>query len=200
MPAPGPQNPTPNFADAERRKSYTSSFSWMDWSRSEPPSALAWIRWSQWTVVGTAVLARRVCMNASIAVWPSTSCRATRSGCSSTRLFPGSISCVSGSVRWESRTFSARVRGRPSLLRTTSKRRPIAPYTSETRSGVDSMVTNTLTLLDRSRSGARGRGLRTHSRVWAPSLGAQVRLCAASVACRRVERARDGQRDCPKYS
>ena len=73
MPAPGPQKPTPNLADAERRKSKTSSFSSNDCSRSLPPSARAWIRWSQCTVVGTAVRALRVCMNDSITVWPSTS-------------------------------------------------------------------------------------------------------------------------------
>ena len=43
-------------------------------------STRAWIRWSQWIEVGTATRARPVCMNCSIAVWPSTSWNTTRSG------------------------------------------------------------------------------------------------------------------------
>ena len=36
-------------------------------TRADPtaPSTRAWIRWSQWIVVGTATLSRRVCMNCS---------------------------------------------------------------------------------------------------------------------------------------
>ena len=69
IPAPGSQNPTPYLAAADLRNPYTSSFSASDSLRSCTPSCLAWMRWSQWIVVGTATLSLRVCMNWSIAVW-----------------------------------------------------------------------------------------------------------------------------------
>ena len=80
MPAPGPQNPAPYLAAAERRKSYTSLFSASDSRRSDAPSTRACIRWSQCIVVGTATDSRCVCINCSMPVCPSTSCRMTRSG------------------------------------------------------------------------------------------------------------------------
>ena len=39
-----------------------------DSDKSEDAPTLAWIKWSQWTLVGTAVLDLRVCMNTSMAV------------------------------------------------------------------------------------------------------------------------------------
>ena len=61
-----------------------------------PPSTLAWMRWSQWTVVGTATLSRIVCIKLSITVWPRTSWSATRSGLREIWLTPGSTSWFFG--------------------------------------------------------------------------------------------------------
>ena len=78
------------------------------------PSTRAWMRWSQWIVVGTATrcaprlhelqhagLAEHVLEDHAIGAQRTGSC------------WPGSSSWCSGSSRWPSRTLSARVSGRP---------------------------------------------------------------------------------------
>ena len=48
--------------------------------RSASAPTWAWIRWSQWTVVGTAASSRPASMNCRTAIWAVASCIATRSG------------------------------------------------------------------------------------------------------------------------
>ena len=45
-----------------------------------PSATLAWMRWSQWTVVGTGTSSRPAAMSWSATIWARASCRATRSG------------------------------------------------------------------------------------------------------------------------
>ena len=68
MPEPGPQKPRPYLADVDRRKSKTSllSLTAVVVSFSAPSKAV--IRWSQWTVVGTATSVRPDCMNCRMAI------------------------------------------------------------------------------------------------------------------------------------
>ena len=80
IPLPGAQNPMPYFADTERRKSYTSRLVSMATPMSILAPTLARIRWSQWTVDGTAVCGRPAVMNWSSAICAVASCMATRSG------------------------------------------------------------------------------------------------------------------------
>ena len=80
MPEPGFQNPMPYRADTVLRNSYTSLLTSSASLRSMSAPALAWIRWSQWTVVGTATSSRPAVMNCSSAIWAVASCMATRSG------------------------------------------------------------------------------------------------------------------------
>ena len=80
MPEPGFQNPMPYLADTDSKKSYTSALVSMAASRSTWPSVRAWMRWSQWTVDGTATWGSPAVMNCSSAIWAVASCMATRSG------------------------------------------------------------------------------------------------------------------------
>ena len=80
MPEPGFQKPIPYLLEVARRKSKTSLFSTSASLVSDSAPTRAWIRWSQCTVVGTAVLARPACMNWRMAICPVTSWSATRSG------------------------------------------------------------------------------------------------------------------------
>ena len=83
MPEPGFQKPMPYLAETVRRKSYTSLFDCSAARRSERASMWAWMRWSQWTVVGTATWGSPAVMNCRRAIWAVASCMATRSGYSS---------------------------------------------------------------------------------------------------------------------
>ena len=80
MPLPGFQKPTPYLADTERRNSYTSLLMSRANFRSMSAPALAWMRWSQCTVLGTATSASPAVMNCSSAICAVASCMATRSG------------------------------------------------------------------------------------------------------------------------
>ena len=80
MPLPGRQKPMPYLAETVRRKSYTSALVSSATWRSAMAPTFAWIRWSQWTVVGTATSGRPAVMNWRSAIWAVASCMAMRSG------------------------------------------------------------------------------------------------------------------------
>ena len=80
IPLPGFQKPMPYFSDTVRRNSYTSLLVSSANLRSMSAPALAWMRWSQCTVDGTATRASPAVMNCSSAIWAVASCMATRSG------------------------------------------------------------------------------------------------------------------------
>ena len=80
IPLPGFQNPMPYFSLTVRRNSYTSEFTSSAKCRSTSAPDLARIRWSQWTVEGTATSGRPAVMNCRSAIWAVASCMATRSG------------------------------------------------------------------------------------------------------------------------
>ena len=63
MPEPGFQKPRPYLAVAVDKKSYTSLLMDMARSRSLTPPIWASMRWSQWTVVGTAAVSIPADMN-----------------------------------------------------------------------------------------------------------------------------------------
>ena len=80
IPAPGFQYPMPYLSAHEDKKSYTSAFSFLALPRSSTSPDSAAIRWSQWIVVGTAVLGKPEEMNCRMAICAVASCMATRSG------------------------------------------------------------------------------------------------------------------------
>ena len=80
IPEPGFQKPMPYLADTVRRNSYTSLFTSSANLRSMSAPALAWMRWSQCTVDGTATSGSPAVMNCSSAICAVASCMATRSG------------------------------------------------------------------------------------------------------------------------
>ncbi len=80
IPLPGFQKPMPYFALTVRRNSYTSELMSSAKPRSMSAPALARMRWSQWTVEGTATSGRPAVMNCRSAIWAVASCMATRSG------------------------------------------------------------------------------------------------------------------------
>ncbi len=80
IPEPGPQKPSWYLAETLLRNSYTSRLVSIATPRSIWAPTLAWIRWSQCTVEGTAASGRPAVMNCSSAIWAVASCIATRSG------------------------------------------------------------------------------------------------------------------------
>ena len=80
IPAPGTQKPIPYLAPHDERKLYTSALSLFALVRSSTSPDSAAIRWSQWSVEGTATFGRPDEMNWSTAICAVASCIATRSG------------------------------------------------------------------------------------------------------------------------
>ena len=53
IPAPGFQNPIPYLFETDSKKLKTSLLVFIAFCKSSVAPILAWIKWSQWTVVGT---------------------------------------------------------------------------------------------------------------------------------------------------
>src|SRR5262249_35782213 len=130
MPDPGRQNPMPYFRETERRKLYTSSFSVSARTVSAEAPVSARIRWSQWTVEGTATRGFPACMNWRSAIWPVASCIATLSTRSRSWAAPRSQCWLPQPWTWLTRTFSARPRGRLPAARARAMRSGIAAYSA----------------------------------------------------------------------
>ena len=122
IPEPGCQKPMPYLFEAEARKSYTSLLVLSATARSLIAPTLARIRWSQCTVVGTAVPSRPAVMNCKIAICAVASCIATRSGFSSAVVSPRRGGSRKPLSRCANSIFSASVSGRRARLRAAAMR------------------------------------------------------------------------------
>ena len=123
------------------------------------------MRWSQWVVVGTWTSSRPAVMNCNHAIWAVASCMATRSGRRSTYDTPRSRAASSGSSRWLTRIFSARVSGPPMRRRPPSRcssRVAYTPWISSIGVEAATVIVDLFVLFGRRDSGIRG----TQGRRW----------------------------------
>src|SRR2546425_445779 len=101
-------------------------------ARSSAAPDSARIRWSQCSEDGTATRLRPDIMNWKSAIWPVTSCSATRSTRSLKIALPRSHTWLSKSQLWVTRIFSVRVSGRPNLRRARGRRAGLGAYGGRT--------------------------------------------------------------------